>query len=58
MAAFRNKLRRSVKKVLERISGEYSSEAPDAIEKFKRNLGEDQDRQTVKARVERPKTRE
>ncbi len=54
----RDKLKQSVKKTVQRFSGEYSAEAPDRIRPFERDLGEDQDREVVRARLNRPKTKE
>ena len=54
----RDKLKKSVKKTVQRFSGEYSAEAPEEIRPFERDLGEDQDREVVRARLNRPKTKD
>jgi hypothetical protein len=46
---------RQLKKTLARFSGEYSAVAPGTTLPFERNLGEDDTRQVVRARLERPR---
>jgi hypothetical protein len=51
----RDAIKKRVGRVMAKVSGEYSAEAPEAITPFARNLGEDPSRKVVRARLERPK---
>jgi hypothetical protein len=48
-------LKQRMRTVFERLSGEYSAAAPDEIQPFERNLGEDPSRKIVRAQLHRPK---
>lgn len=48
-------LKQRIKTVFGRLSGEYSAAAPDEIQPFERNLGEDESRKVVRAQLHRPK---
>jgi hypothetical protein len=51
----RSSVTKRVKGVVARLSGEYSAAAPEEIEPFARNLGEDAARKIVRAQLHRPK---
>lgn len=51
----RGTLKQRLRTVFERLSGEYSAAAPEEIQPFARNLGEDPNRKVVRAQLHRPK---
>lgn len=53
----RDRIRSKLKSAKDRFSGEYSREAPEAIEPYERDLGEDRDREVVMAKLNRPRKR-
>jgi hypothetical protein len=53
--AVRDRVKQGLKRLLGRFSGEYSAVAPDEIKPFDRNLGEDPNREVVRAQLHRPK---
>jgi hypothetical protein len=50
----RDRLRASLRRVLDRFSGEYSAVAPEKTQPYARDLGEDPTRQVVRPRIPRP----
>ena len=53
----RDRVKRGVRSLLARFSGEYSAAAPPEITPFERNIGEDPAREVVRAQLHRPKGR-
>lgn len=51
----RDALKQRIKTAVQRLSGEYSAVAPETIQPFERNLGEDPNRKVVRAQLHRPK---
>jgi hypothetical protein len=51
----RSRAKNTMKKVMDRFSGEYSAEQPDEIKPFDRNLPPDESVEVVKAKLERPR---
>ena len=50
----RDRLRNSVRKVVDRFSGEYSAPAPSTLQPYERPGTPDQDAEVVMARLNRP----
>jgi hypothetical protein len=54
----RDKLKARVRRTLDRFSGEFSTEAPDEVQRYARDLDADPNAEVLQARLNRPKTKE